>query len=731
MLLKAFLGKYANQKVTNQLRLLLISPLLLISHTADAESDYVGSRVCASCHQAEYQEWRTSHHFDAMAEASADTVLGDFDNAVVRYDGRETVFTKRNEKYFVRTEGRSGEVEEFQVSFTLGVYPLQQYLIEFPDGRIQALSIAWDSRPAKEGGQRWYHLYSGEGIDHRNILHWSGVFQNWNSGCAACHVTGFQKNYSRAQDRYDTAWSEINVACEACHGKGSEHVIRFSGNRDATERDTAYGRHVVDNGSWRKDDSGKTARRMIEERADGQIETCAACHSRREAIGYGEPGDPFLEYYVPALLEEPLYFADGQVKDEVYVYGSFLQSKMFAEGVSCTNCHNPHNLKLKVAGNGLCAQCHQPAAYDTREHHHHNASSEGAQCIGCHMPETIYMGVDGRRDHSFRIPDPVASKVTGSPDACLQCHNDRDHKWSARTIKRWHGKDGPVYTHAESLDRARMGDSSVVGRLLELARDGTSPAIVRATAMLESRRFPTQETLESAAKALASDEALLRLAAVRSLEYLPAQQRFQLLEGLVQDPVKAVRIVVARALAGVPLQRLRKEDQNRLEALFQEFIEAKELNADRPQTQIDLGLFYLARGDHGKSEDAFRHALKLSPAFAPAMLNLADLYRIQKREAKAEELLRSAVSVAPDMAAAHHALGLLLVRKGNMPSALISLERAASLEPSDSQYAYVYSIALYDTGDRAGAIEVLKEAIALHPGNQRLREALTYFLNKG
>jgi cytochrome c553 len=78
-----------------------------------------------------------------------------------------------------------------------GVYPLQQYLLPLDDGRLQALSIAWDSRPAEEGGQRWYHLYPDEAIAHDDPLHWTGPYQNWNTRCAECHSTDLHKNYTR------------------------------------------------------------------------------------------------------------------------------------------------------------------------------------------------------------------------------------------------------------------------------------------------------------------------------------------------------------------------------------------------------------------------------------------------------------------------------------------------------------------------------------------------------
>lgn len=726
--------RQSGSRKVNERRIFLIATLaFLTSLPVSAEPSFVSSEKCASCHQTEYQDWKGSHHWHAMEPASPESVLGDFDNAEFTYFDTTSLFYAKDGKYFVRTENAVGALEDFEISYTFGVYPLQQYLIKFPDGRIQALSIAWDSRPAERGGQRWYHLYPEEKIDYQDILHWTGAFQNWNSGCAACHTTGLVKNYSQAENRYETKWSEINVACESCHGKGSDHLEwatakAGASNSGATISGKGLTVSLADSGIWRYPDDGRTRQRSGSDRSNTQAEVCATCHSRRSEIGERDIRKSFLDVHNPALLESILYYPDGQVQDEVYVYGSFLQSKMHKEGVTCSNCHNPHSQKLEIDGNGLCLQCHRLEVFDVPDHHFHKKGSAGAGCVNCHMPETTFMGVDGRRDHSFRIPDPASSELTGAPNACVQCHAERGNEWASINIEKWYGTTGVRYKHTEILAKARANDSTILPGLLSLAHDEDTPSIIRATALLESGRFPSRETVQSASIALNSSAPLIRLGAVRSLDFLPPPDRYRLLQPLIRDPVKSVRTEVARKLADVPVEQLPFEYRAELTALFTEFVESQEISADMPGVQIDLGVFYMARGDEEKSEQAYLHALQLAPRYAPIFINLADLYRAQQREEESEKLLRRAITIEPEMAPAHHALGLLYVRSGDTARAMTHLEKAAALDVLNPRYVYVYSVALQNTGNLDEAVAVLQRALELHSGNRQLQETLNYFL---
>jgi hypothetical protein len=343
--------------------------------TDSSSASYIGAESCASCHAEAAGKWRQSHHALAMQQAADSTVLGDFRGVTFTKDGVTSTFTMKDGSRYVRTDGPEGKPGDYPVKYTFGVTPLQQYLVEFPNGRLQSLGIAWDSRDAGQGGQQWIHLYPDQKVPHTDPLHWTGRNQNWNFMCAECHSTNLQRNYDLAKDSYATTWSEINVSCESCHGPGSRHQAWAQAGAKA--EDTSKGLVVQLNsssGGWRSEESTNgTTRWKDPGHAQTQVETCAPCHSRRYPIKTGhQPGDPFLDGYAPSLLDEGVYFADGQIQEEDYEYGSFLQSRMYRQGVTCSDCHDPHSLSLRSRDlNGVCSQCHQPETFDTPRHHRH------------------------------------------------------------------------------------------------------------------------------------------------------------------------------------------------------------------------------------------------------------------------------------------------------------------------------------------------------------------------
>jgi predicted CXXCH cytochrome family protein len=373
---------------------LLVARARSVKDATDAPppAHYVGTNTCGSCHSHQLADWKGSQHQAAMAEADARHVKGDFNDAELTYAGTTSRFFKRDGKFLVRTDGPDGRLADFEIKYTFGVEPLQQYLVEFADGRLQALSIAWDTRPKEKGGQRWFHLYPREQIRSGDELHWTHPAQNWNNTCADCHSTAVRKNYDAASNRFHTSWAEISVGCEACHGPGSRHIAWAASPRASrSPSDSALGlttrlteRHRV---TWSVSAVTGNATRSAPRATGREIEACAQCHSRRSQIADGyEPGKSLFDFYRPALLTRPTYYADGQQRDEVYTWGSFLQSRMYARGVTCSDCHNPHTGKVRASGNNLCASCHLPAKYDTPTHHHHAPTGAGASCVSCHMP---------------------------------------------------------------------------------------------------------------------------------------------------------------------------------------------------------------------------------------------------------------------------------------------------------------------------------------------------------
>jgi predicted CXXCH cytochrome family protein len=647
-----------------------------------------------------------------MQRPSADTVLGDFDNARFEHYGSVTEFTQRDGRYFVRTEGASGEREEFEVAYVFGVYPLQQYLLPTKQGRLQALSVTWDSRPASEGGQRWYHLYPDEPIPHDDPLHWTGPYQNWNARCAECHSTDVRKNYDAADDRYTTRYFEEDVGCEACHGPGRRHAELMREGRMGEAELEGLAVDLAARGNWSFPADREIARRSDPLPAQTQIDTCARCHARRSTLGDYRFDQPLADTHRLALLGSPLYHHDGQILDEVYVYGSFVQSKMHRAGVVCSNCHEPHSNRLRAPGNGVCAQCHKASVFDSTEHHHHPVESAGGQCVNCHMPARTYMGVDDRRDHSMRIPRPDVSAMAGTPNACTDCHAGESAQWAVNSLRAWGVslRDGGSHP-ALAMAAAERGDRSAAARLAEMAADKGEAAIWRATALETAAGLGSPEALRLAEALLGSPDPLLRVSAVRALQALPLSERYQRLMPLAQDPVSGVRLEVAAQLAGVPLDRVGEAQSAALLKLFDEYRSVHDEHADMPSMNLQLGVFHQTRGDRPAAETAYRRAVAGNPQLIPARLNLADLLRAGGREEEARGQLGAALAVNPDSGDAMHALGLLEIRDGDRESALTWLEKAAKLANAAPRHRYVYAIAQHDTGDLAGALATLQ---ALH-----------------
>ncbi len=697
---------------------------------------FAGSTACATCHTAEHDAWGGSQHAVAMRDATETAVLGRFDEETFADGTMTSRFFQREGRNFVNTDGPDGKLADFEVKYTFGVYPLQQYLVPFPGGRLQALGIAWDARPQAAGGQRWFHLYPGQAIEAGDPLHWTGIDQNWNYQCADCHSTNLRKNYDAATGTFDTTWSEISVGCEACHGPASNHIAWA--NRQAGWRGLEATRGLVNalderrGVKWTPREAG-TALRSTARATSHEIDSCARCHARRGQFADDiHAGDNWLDAFRPALLEPGLYYPDGQQRDEVYTWGSFLQSRMHAAGVTCADCHEPHAQKLRSPGNGVCAQCHAPAVFDTTAHHHHGTQSPGAACAACHMPATTYMVVDPRHDHSLRIPRPDLGVTLGTPNACGSCHADRGPQWAADAVTRWYPQRKPGFqSFAEAFAAADRGDPAAQGALLTLINEPAKPALLRASAMARAGRYLSPPMTEALGRSLADADALVRAAAAEALAGTDAGTRAERLPPLLSDPVRLVRMAAARALAGEPEDRLLADEREPFTAALDEWIAAQNFNADRPEALTNLGTLWFERREPDQAIGSFRQAMARDPTFVQAAVNLADVHRAQGDEARAEQVLREALTRSPRAAAVHHALGLTLVRRGRATEALAALERARALAPEEPRFAYVYAVALHDSGNRKGAIATLRDALELRPYDRDLGTALAAYEREG
>lgn len=689
------------------------------------KAEFVGRTACASCHQAQDSLWQGSHHAQAMAIADSATVLGNFANATYTYNGITSRFFQRDGRYWVNTEGPDGALVDYPISYTFGVYPLQQYLIAFPRGRYQALGIAWDSRTKAEGGQRWYHLYPGEKVDHRDVLHWTGVLQNWNFMCAQCHSTNLQKGYDEAADSYATTWSEIDVSCEACHGPGSNHVAlaeRREGKMGGWAAQTGLTVSFRDTtaASWVMDTATGIARRTEPRTSRMEIETCGLCHARRGQVWPDSgAGQILAQTQRVSLLNEGLYFADGQQLDEVYEYGSFLQSKMYRAGVTCGDCHDAHRSTTRAAGNAVCATCHLWSRYDTASHTHHAPGTAGAQCVDCHMPPRNYMGVDARRDHGMKIPRPDLTPVTGAPNACTSCHAEKPVGWAAATAEEWYGApDITPLPVAVAFGGAWSATPSAGEALVAISRDTTRAGITRATAVSLMTQNPSRFSLSAIQMALSDRDPLLRRAAVEQVETLDPAMRAPMALPLLSDSVRTVRLAALPALAGLPDSGWTEPQRAAFTRVLAEYRASQRFNADRPESWANLGNLERRLGNPTEAAANYQHAIRLAPQFVPAYLQLAEVYRTSGQEGQADSVLRVGLDRVPGSTDLQYQLGLALIRQRLMANALPYLKAAAA--SGDAHYGYVYGVALYESGEAGLAIAQLQRSLAAAPDDQEL-----------
>jgi predicted CXXCH cytochrome family protein len=700
---------------------------------------FVGSETCGRCHEAQAGLWAASQHKHAMAHASDASVLGDFSGVSFDYFGVRSRFFRDGKRFLVETDGPDGRVATYEVKYTFGLDPLQQYLIEFPDGRVQALSIAWDARSKEAGGQRWFHLYPDEPIRHDDALHWTRLNQNWNFMCAECHSTGLRKNYDATQDRFATSWGEISVGCEACHGQGSRHVAWARARQswwpfDKSD-DRAMGLLVQFTErldvTWSLDKNAATARRnpspaMLRK----EVETCGLCHARRGQLSEDwVPGRWLSETHQVSPLSNGLYHADGQMLDEVYNYGSFKQSRMFAAGVTCSDCHDPHSGKTRLSGDSLCLQCHAADTFAKPSHNGHAGVTPAPACASCHMPLRTYMVVDPRHDHSFRVPRPDLSAQIGVPNACNNCHKDKPADWAAAAIVRWHGPErrSGLQTYGPAFHASWTGRPDAAMSLAAVAADSRNPGFARAGALAELNAYLSPEAAKIARAALKDPEPMVRIGALDMLEGVPAQELGPLVAPALSDPVRGVRLRAVFLLAGLPSSQQPAQHRDAFEKATREFIAAQRLNSDRPEGRTMLGSFFERQGRLAEAETEYLAALRLSRHYVPAAVNLGDLYGRQRQDAKGEAILRQAIEASPREAALHHALGLALVRARRAEEALDELRIASELQPEQARYGYVYGVALHSAGRRGDAIDALARNVERHAADRDTLLALVNY----
>lgn len=697
------------------------------------DQGYVAPDTCAQCHGNQSDAWSHSDHAWAMRPASEASVLGNFEDALFDDGAVRAEFFRRDDGFWVSIEGENGAVEEYPVAYSFGHFPLQQYLVELSRGRLQALTVAWDSRPEDEGGQRWFSLYPGKQFAPDDALHWTGRYQNWNAMCADCHSTFLSMNYDAGSDSFSTTWQEQSVGCQGCHGPGRAHVDWArndqSGPGKGPDAD-AFGLLVDFNGMD----------------PENVVETCAYCHSRRQPLKDGQQAqEAYLDKALPSTLRPDLYHADGQIQGEVYVYGSFIQSAMYKAGVSCLDCHDPHTTKVIAQGNALCTQCHNPAPpsrfpqisplnYDSPEHHHHPQGSPGAQCVNCHMTEETYMVVDPRRDHSFRVPRPDLALATDSPNACNHCHDDRSPDWAKATVDRWYPLSDRPGHFADALSAFRNAEKDAFIKLAGLIRDRSRPAIARATAAEHLGSFGARG-VSGLRSGLLAKEPLVQAYAAGAFAQLVVGDNLGLLVSLLSsDQPRAVRDQALKALAGVRLDQFPPDQRSRIAALREDYESRLGEMATLPGSRFNLATYLHRNGQQAEAINHYQAALRLDPTFAPARVNLATLANERGDNELALQTLEAGAELQtiPDSDRSYLAylLALVLVEQGQPADALPRFEQATRLDPGNPRPAYNHGLVLARMNRLQEANTVLTAALADHPDNYDLLNATIYVLRE-
>lgn len=664
---------------------------------------------CLQCHIQETLQWQTSQHAHAMQPATTDTVLGDFNQTRFVSEALEADFQLKNGQYRINLT-EAGQRQQWTVRYTLGVYPLQQYLIDIGDGKLQALNIAWDSRNPEQGGQHWFRLDDKEHQRPGDPFHWRGVYQNWNSMCADCHTSGLQKGYTPDQDDYTTLFDQVNVSCSACHADASKHEYAAREGRIIPA-----GSDLQAKGAWHIGTTQKKPQHTGPLSSTQQVETCGRCHALRTRLNQA-PNGRIHDQYSLNRLQSPLYFTDGRVREEVFVLGSFLQSKMHQAGVVCSNCHNSHTAKPVAQGNALCSQCHSSDSFDTPEHHKHPPESSGAQCVSCHMPERTYMQIDSRREHNFTTPNPVTSKQAASPDPCLICHDNKTRDWSIQQLANlW-----PGYRERSQWFDIQQDDLPAIAGFIA---DQSRAALYRASLLENQAPALAQSTPKLILEQLLSPEPLLRESGWKAAASLHASTVQPQANTGLNDQYLSVRLAAFETLMLLnALPATHEKTRIEYEAYLDQL-------ADRPSGRTLKAQYMLTKGLPEIAEQNLNIALKMDNAYLPAYMLLTNLLRTQQRFRETIKLLTQGLEQLQENASLLHLRGLTRLQLNDYENAEIDLQHAATVDPENWLFSYRYALLLFYLGKIDRAIETTQRLEKMVPGNAQV-EGLILQLRK-
>lgn len=687
-----------------------------------------GAQECKSCHMKQFEDWSHSQHAHANRLVSLPLDEKAFNPTRSFKEGfLTTEVSEMRGRFVVQQRFPDGQPSFHRAVAVIGVEPLIQYLTPFPGGRLQVINPAYDP---KKGD--WFDVFQGEPRQPHEWGFWKNQGMNWNSQCAYCHTTSFEKNFDVATDSYASAWKAMGISCAQCHGELEGHA------------------------------ANPKAPALL---AEAQVmSSCASCHSRREELtGKFHPGENFDDHFRLALPDlTDVYYPDGQVRDEDFEYASFLTSKMGHAGISCLDCHNPHSGKLKqpVENNAMCMSCHNPPGQrgatpilDASAHSHHAAGSKGNRCVECHMPQTTYMARDPRRDHGFTIPDPLLTKELGIPNSCNRCHSDQSTEWAISWTEQWYGNkmNRPSRERARLISRARSGDPSVVGPIMDFYRSEPNAAWRASLLSLLDGREDNPSVQDFLAEAVADESPLVRAAAVRGL----GGSRPEILQSSLSDPSRSVRLSASWQLLmsrqAIPAATRKEIDRYLLNssdqpigALRQAQLAAVENRLPEMERWADFatskdpssGMFEQAAhlmyqsGNPRKAKAHFEKALAAGPRNPDTTYSLALLEAELGNSKRSLELLRATVSVAPAFGRAWYNLGLAEAAYGDLKASAAALEQATVLLPETPDPAFALATIYLRMQELPEAAEAAQKALSIAPGHLQSRKLLEQLIQE-
>jgi tetratricopeptide (TPR) repeat protein/Zn finger protein HypA/HybF involved in hydrogenase expression len=569
-------------------------------------------------------------------------------------------------------------------------------------------------------------VYKDQEIKPDNWLYWTNQAQNWNGMCAECHSTNLKKNYIAELDSFHTSWSEINVSCEACHGPGSEHIKWAGWPENRQEEAENFGLVVQTSGI----------------NNEQYVNLCARCHARRSQLGdYDHTHSEVMDFMIPTLLHDD-YFADGQILDEDYVWGSFIQSKMYHTDIKCNDCHNVHSGERLFEGNRLCFECHQQDYYGTAKHHFHKTENdpqtdyfiegrktetgEGANCVNCHMPGRYYMGNDFRNDHSIRIPRPDLSNLIDVPNACNQCHTDKSVNWAIRYTEDWYGKKTPPH-YGPVLAGGRVGKPETLPELIALVMEDLNPLIVRATALELLANYSDSTASNTIRKMLDAPEAMLRFSATRIYSSNDATEYISDIGPLLTDPARAVRLEAGLRFSYLPSELIPENYKSKFEAALKEFEEQNTYMADFPGGRANLGLMHSNLGNFNEAIKHYKRATEIDNQFHPAFVNMALAYNQTGQNTESERIYKHLIEINAELPGIYYSLGLLQVEMQKYDEAIENLQMASLKDPMNSRINYNLGLLHLQLSNNGEAEKQLKKAIEKESGNFDYQYALAHF----